>query len=78
MNDHTYFIMLLIRAMYPLIVKIPVSGSLVGNSFHVNDSARLIRYSKFRKLSLKQRNMKYTKDLNLSAARLTLNLLPLT
>ena len=56
--------------MYPLIVKIPVSGPLAGNSFHVNDSAKFIRYSKLRKLSLKQRKIKYTKDMDISVERL--------
>jgi len=78
MNAHTNFVKLLIRAMSPVIVKIPVSGSLSGNSSQVNDSANLIRYSKLRMLSLKQKKIKYTKDLDISAERLTLNLLPLT
>ena len=43
---------------YPLIVKSPVSGSLTGNFFHVNDSANLIRYSNLWKLSLKHRKIK--------------------
>ena len=74
MNAHANFVKLLIRTMYPLIVNVPVSGSLTGNCFHVNDSAKLIRYSKFGKLSLKQRKIKYTKDLCISMTGFTLNL----
>jgi len=79
MNVHANFVKLLIRVMYLLIVKIPVSGSLTGNSFHVNDSAKLIRYSKLWKLSLKHRKIKVIlRVYYISVARLRKNLRPLT
>jgi hypothetical protein len=58
MNAHINIVNPPIRAMYPLIVKIPVSGSLTGKYFHVNDSAKLIRFSKLWNLSLKHRKIK--------------------
>ena len=77
-NVHAYIVKPPIRVMYLLIVKIPVSGSLAGNSFHVNDFAKLIMCSKLCTLSLKQRKTKYTKNLEKSTQRLALNLLLLT
>jgi hypothetical protein len=39
-NIHPYLARLLIRGMYPVIVKLPVSGSLFGKLSDVKQSAR--------------------------------------
>jgi len=59
MNAHTNIVNPPIRVKYPLIVKTPVSGSLTGNCFHGNNSAKLIRFSKLWKLNLRHRKIKF-------------------
>ena len=58
MNAHADIVNPPIRVKYPLIVKTPVSGSVTGNCFHGNDSAKLIRFSNFWELNLRHRKKK--------------------
>lgn len=54
---HPYFARLLTKGIHPVIVKLPVSGSLFGKSPPFKDSANRMRYSISGLLNLKHKNM---------------------